>query len=581
MCGIAGILRFNNELIKVHDLKKMTDALIHRGPDDEGQWVSECNSVGLGHRRLSIIDLSENAHQPMHYLNRFSIVFNGEIYNYLELKTYLRGKNYQFSSNSDTEVLLALFAEKGKKMLQYLDGMFAFAIWDSLNNEMFCARDRFGEKPFFYYLDKNVFVFASEMKALWTYGIPKVIKEDSIYSYIETGIIESTNSTTETYFHNIKRLDSATSLSITLDGNIDILQYWDLDSIEVNTDISFDEAKNKYFDLFKESIQYRLRSDVSIGSSLSGGIDSSSIVMMIDQLKVIDQGQKVFSARFNEFEKDEGIYIDEVLQNCNNVTGLSIWPEKYQILDFIEKVVYHQEEPFGSSSILAQWKVMELAKDNNVTVLLDGQGADEYLAGYIPEYKSYLTQLFFENRSEYEIQLIRCQALNKNQYSIPHYLNTESLRMKIGRYKKQMFSQKIHYEKLKDRLKFKLTSSGLKELLRYADRNSMAFSREVRLPFLNHKLIEFVFSLPDEFLLKDGWSKYIHRKSFDKILPKKICWRKDKIGYEPPQERWLNDKYIKEIILSQKNKFNIPDNQMNKGSYANSMEWKLFIASFF
>ena len=294
MCGIAGVIRFDNEIIKLHQLKNMTDAIIHRGPDEEGHWISESKGIGLGHRRLSIIDLSEKASQPMHFLDRYSIVFNGEIYNYLELRAYLKSKKYNFSSNSDTEVLLALFAEKGKNMLQYLDGMFAFAIWDSLNNELFCARDRFGEKPFFYYQDKYAFVFASEMKAIWAYGIPKSIKEDSVYCYIQKGNVNSLDSNTETYFYNINRLDAASSMSITIDGNVVVSNYWSLDNIQINTDISFDEAKYRYLELFEESIKYRLRSDVSIGSSLSGGIDSSSIVMMIDQLKVKDQGQKVF-----------------------------------------------------------------------------------------------------------------------------------------------------------------------------------------------------------------------------------------------------------------------------------------------
>ncbi len=581
MCGIVGIVRFDDQIIRSHQLKSMSDAIVHRGPDNEGHWVSKCHNIGLGHRRLSVIDLSKRAYQPLHYLDRYSIVFNGEIYNYLELKSHLISKGYQFTSNSDTEVLLALFAEKGKNMMQDLDGMFAFAIWDSVNEELFCARDRFGEKPFFYYKDSHKFVFASEMKALWAYGIPKVVKEDKIYNFIQTGIIDLPNSITDTYYYDIKRLDSACSLIISLKGEIKISKYWSLESIQVNTNISFEEAQIKYYELFKESIQIRLRSDVSVGSSLSGGIDSSSIVMMVDKLKVEDQSQKVFSARFKDFDKDEGFFIKEVLKSCKDVKDFSTWPDQYKILDFIEKVIYYQEEPFGSSSILAQWKVMELAKKHNITVLLDGQGADEYLAGYMPEYKTYLTQLFFENRADYEVQYLKYQNQHKFNDSIPHYLNTESYRMKIGRYKKQIFNQKIGYETLKDRLKYKLTSSGLKELLRYADRNSMAFSREVRLPFLSHKLIEFVFSLPDEFLLKDGWTKYIHRKSFDKILPNKVCWRKDKIGYEPPQKRWLDNKHIKDIIFSQKKKYKISDENMNMRSYSNSMDWKLFISSYF
>ena len=203
MCGITGILRFDNELIKIQNLKNMTDSILHRGPDDEGQWVSKSKNIGLGHRRLSIIDLTNKAKQPMHYLNRYSIVYNGEIYNYLELKENLKSKKYIFSSTSDTEVLLALYAEKGKKMLQYLDGMFAFAIWDSLKKELFCARDRFGEKPFYYYLDKNKFVFASEMKAIWASGIKKELKQTRLDLFVKENFVHVKNDLSETFYDNI------------------------------------------------------------------------------------------------------------------------------------------------------------------------------------------------------------------------------------------------------------------------------------------------------------------------------------------------------------------------------------------
>ena len=581
MCGIAGILRFDNELVNVQDLKKITDAIVHRGPDNEGHWISECKHIGFGHRRLSIIDLSEKAHQPMHYLNRYSIVFNGEIYNYLELKSYLKSKKYVFKSKSDTEVLMALYAEKGKEMLKDLDGMFAFAIWDSVKNEMFCAIDRFGEKPFFYYMDKSVFVFASEMKGLWAFGIPKSIKEDKIHNYIQTGDVNSKHKPTDTYFYNINKIDAGCSLNISSKGHFVSSTYWSLDTVSLNSDITIQEASDKYYQLFETSVKNRLRSDVSVGSSLSGGIDSSSIVLMIDQLKINEQNQHVFSARFKNFSKDEGSFINEVKEKSKNIIGHSVWPEENSIIDFMDKVVFHQEEPFGSSSILAQWKVMELANINNVKVLLDGQGADEYLAGYVPEYKTYLTQLFFENRDKYQDEYSMYKSLYKSQASIDHYLKSETFRMKLGRYKKNIFKQQVDYDKLKDRLKNNLYSSGFKDLLRYADRNSMAFSLEIRLPFLYHKLIEFVFSLPNDFLLKNGWSKYIHRKSFENILPKKVCWRKDKIGFEPPQNSWLDNKMIKEIIEHQRNKYKISVDQINIGSYTNSMEWKLFVSSYF
>ena len=199
----------------------------------------------------------------------------------------------------------------------------------------------------------------------------------------------------------------------------------------------------------------------------------------------------------------------------------------------------------------------------------------------MPEYKTYLTQLFFENRRLYEKQYKMYQNHFKETYPLDQYKNTETLRMKAGRIKRRILNQPIEYSALKDRLKFMLTSSGLKELLRYADRNSMAHSREVRLPFLSHKLVEFAFSLPDEFLLQDGWTKYIHRKAFEDVLPKNICWRIDKVGYEPPQQKWLDNQLVFERIKAQQKKYQIPDNLMGKGNYTNSMDWKLFMSSYF
>lgn len=581
MCGIAGIFRFDDVEVRQEDLVRMTNSIVHRGPDGEGQWINEQRTIGFGHRRLSIIDLTEGGHQPMHYQNRYSITFNGEIYNYLELKSILQSKGYSFSSESDTEVLLALYADKGIEMLSELDGMFAFAIWDKEKEELFCARDRFGEKPFFYALDQSKFVFGSEMKELWAFGIPKKIKEDRLYQYILSGIVESNDTITDTYYSGIQKLDASHYIILDKKGRNTIKKYWSLDTIQVNQSISFDDAKDRYFELFKNSVQMRLRSDVPVGSSLSGGLDSSSIVLMIDQLKREGQKQKVFSARFKNFEKDEGTFIEEVINRSKNIEAYNTWPVEQNLTDFVEKVAHHQEEPFGSSSIVAQWSVMQLAKENNVTVLMDGQGADEFLAGYVPEYQTYLTQLFFENRKLYKKEFENYQDNFGKTRPVKRYTDSETWRMKVGRLKKQMMGQEIGYDKLKDRLKYKLTSAGLKELLRYSDRNSMAHSREVRLPFLSHQLVEFVFSLPDSFLIHDGWTKYIHRKSLENILPSKITWRKDKLGYEPPQKRWMENPEIKEVIKSQQKHFDIPEEQMVSASYTNSMDWKLFVTSYF
>jgi asparagine synthase (glutamine-hydrolysing) len=393
MCGIAGIYKLNNASVKMEELKKMTDVIIHRGPDGEGHWINESSKVGFGHRRLSIIDLSENGKQPMHYANgRYTITFNGEIYNYIELRKELIQKGYQFISDSDTEVLLALYDLKKEKCLQDLDGMFSFAIWDEKEQILFCARDRVGEKPFHYYLDEHQFVFASEIKQFWEAGINKSVDQQKIMKYAEFGIIDEVDDITKTFYNNIKRLDSAHYLIIGAKKNVHINKYWDIDLNAPKFNGTIEQAAEKFLELFTESIRLRLRSDVPVGSSLSGGLDSSSIVMLIDALKGKEIKQNTFSARFNNFDKDEGVHIEAVVKACKNLEVHYTWPDKNYFEQVFDKVTYHQDEPFGSTSIIAQYAVMELAKKNNVTVLLDGQGADEYLAGYLFYYQKYLNQ---------------------------------------------------------------------------------------------------------------------------------------------------------------------------------------------
>ncbi|MBS1652574.1 MAG: asparagine synthase (glutamine-hydrolyzing) [Bacteroidetes bacterium] len=577
MCGIAGILKFNNEPVTVQELKSMTDIIIHRGPDGEGQWINQKLNIGLGHRRLSIIDLSENAKQPMHYANcRYSITFNGEIYNYIELKEGLKKKGFTFNSDSDTEVLLALYHFKKEECLQDIDGMFAFAIWDEVEQVLFCARDRFGEKPFHYYYDNNKFVFASEIKQFWQAGIEKNINSEKLLNYIQNGIIDEENNITKTFYKNILRLDAAHYLRITSGNTISINKYW---SINTSTPVflgTIECAAENFLDLFKNSIRLRLRSDVPVGSSLSGGLDSSSIVMLIDALKGNEIKQNTFSARFKGFAKDEGKHIEEVVKACKNVLVHYTWPDKDYFEKAFNKVTYHQDEPYGSASIVAQYAVMEIAKQNNVTVLLDGQGADEQLGGYSPYYKLYLDELFLYNQRLFKTEFKAYQAFH--QESNNYTPITETLRMKLGRYRRKLLNQPLPYKNnLKNALTQHTTHCGLKELLRYADRNSMAHSREVRLPFLSHKLVEFIFSLPDEYKLNNGWTKFILRKAMDNILPNSICWRVDKIGYEPPQNDWLkNEKYKTEIDRVVK-ALEINVNEISLNSTSNNMDWRLLM----
>jgi asparagine synthase (glutamine-hydrolysing) len=304
--------------------------------------------------------------------------------------------------------------------------------------------------------------------------------------------------------------------------------------------------------------------------------------MLIDDLKGNEIKQNTFSARFKNFSKDEGEHIEAVVKACKNVKVHYTWPDKDYFEESFDKVTYHQDEPFGSASIVAQYSVMELAKKNNVTVLLDGQGADEYLAGYLPYYHTYLSQLFYSNSKLYKSEVSAYNSFHQLSSPFLDISKTETTRMKIGRMRRKILQQNLPYKNaLQSVLKENTTVNGLKELLRYADRNSMAHSREVRLPFLSHKLVEFVFSLPDEFKLNSGWTKFVLRKSMDKVLPQSICWRVDKIGYEPPQHLWIkSDKFNQEIQQASK-MLNIPrSNDANNKSVFNQ-DWRLLMASKF
>lgn len=550
MCGIAGIFRSNKGVVLENELKRMTDAISHRGPDGEGHWMN--GNIGFGHRRLSIIDLSDNARQPMHYANgRYSITYNGEIYNYLELRAELKTKGFTFKSNSDTEVLLALFEQKGYEMLSDLDGMFAFAIWDDHEKTLFCARDRFGEKPFYYAIKGDEFYFCSEMKGLWAVGVNNEIDTEMAEHYMLTGRV-TRNENVSTFYKGIKQLEAAHYMIVKEGKEPLFCRYYEINT-EKQESFSDEEAIVKFMEIFTNSVNLRLRSDVTVGSSLSGGLDSSSIVMMIDKLKNDGVKQNTFSARFKDFSKDEGEHIHQVIKACKNVIGHEVYPDSNEMQTVFEKIKFHQEEPFVSASIFAQWKVMELAKQQQVIVLLDGQGADEYLAGYLPYYRTYFNQLYFTNKKKYKSELASYNRLRNN--SAVSVEEQETLRMKIGRVKRTILNQPLPYDSnsLSMELKSHMQSFGLKELLRYADRNAMAHSREVRLPFLSHHLVNLVFSMPDHLKLRNGFTKYILRRSMESILPRSITWRVDKIGYEPPQNSWLaNEFWISKIESGKK-----------------------------
>lgn len=583
MCGIAGIISLQPDLVSAEKLKRMTDALQHRGPDGEGYWINENTAAGFGHRRLAIIDITDTGKQPMHYLDRYTIIHNGEIYNYIELREALIKKGYRFQSQSDTEVILAAYDFYKEECLQHFDGMFAFAVWDEKEQSLFAARDRFGEKPFYYHFDGTAFSFASEMKALWAIGIAKQTDNTMLLNYLSLGWVKNPTNLSQTFYSNIFCLPQAHFLKLQLTGKINsIKSYWDIDKETVGS-ISEKDAVEKFNELFTTSVQRRLRSDVKLGTSLSGGLDSSSIVAAIDKVKsqnpiAIGLKNETFSAVFPGFEKDESEYINKLTAAYPSINHF-VTPTANDLINDLEKIRYHQEEPFGSSSIFAQYKVYELARQQGVTVLLDGQGADEILAGYPKYIHWYLQELFAAKKK----QLLKKEkaALRSNEFSfnwgIKNYLaaklpkqaaaqiekdtayDVQHNKQLTKEFRKAFYNRQAIYKPiyttLNDALYYNTMQTGLEELLRYADRNSMAHGREVRLPFLNHELVQFIFSLAPHYKINKGWTKWILRESMKNSLPTEIVWRKNKIGFETPQKQWMRDGAVREAIHEAKKKF--------------------------
>jgi asparagine synthase (glutamine-hydrolysing) len=577
MCGIAGIIQSGSVGYNIVHLKKMTDAIAHRGPDGEGHWCNEDNTVLLGHRRLSIIDLSEAGSQPMFYQGRYTIIHNGEIYNYIELKGELLKKGYSFRSATDTEVIAAAYDCWKEDCLQYFDGMFAFALWDEKEKVLFAARDRFGEKPFFFFKDDTRFLFASEMKALWAAGIEKRPNLKMLFNFITIGYTDNPEQPGETFYENISKLPAASFIKFSpVYFNYTIKKYWGIGPEVENKRITDAEAIEQFSLLFSESVKRRLRSDVETGTSLSGGLDSSSVVAIISELKTENHKSETFTASFPGFEKDELTYARQVAekfqlqQHIVNVNGVDL------IADW-EKLCEQQEEPFGSASIYAQYKVFELAKQHGVKVLLDGQGADETLAGYHKYYKWYWQELFRKGKLSGRKELVAARKLGitesfswKNKIAAwfpsfasivmeKHYLARAIVHPGLTKEFVQRQSHEAYYTPpdyftLNGVLHFNTFTHGLEELLRFADRNSMAHGTEVRLPFLSHELVEFVFSLPAPFKIRNGWTKWLLRETMKNKLPGEIVWRRDKVGFEPPQKKWMELKPLQELIITSKEK---------------------------
>jgi len=448
--------------------------------------------------------------------------------------------------------------------------MFAFAVWDTVNSTLFLARDRFGEKPLFYTLQRSRFYFASEIKAFWAAGIRTSFNHQRWKNY-SNWELQFKDSPSETFYDDIFQLEQGCYATVTPDLKVVKTRYYD-PGFKIQS-IGKEQAAAQFRELLADSIKLRMRSDVKIGSSLSGGLDSSSIVALLSGMITVPM--ETFSARFNNFQKDEGKYIEIIGNSFRNINLNYTWPAGNEFAEDFDKIIYTQEEPFKSSSIYAQWRVMELASRKGIKVLLDGQGADELLAGYLHYYRTYINYLFLNGKipkaikEQKQFNTLRNPKPAASGYSYFYHF------IKILR---SFRLQKNCIPSLRDALYKDTFKGGLHTLLRYADRNSMAHSREVRLPFLDHRLVEFVFSLSDEMILKDGWTKLILRESMDQILPSEITERVDKIGYETPQSDWI-DKILSRRDVQLVDEY-LTDNHLEKLSSKLSI-WDKFMVSKF
>tara|TARA_B110000967_G_scaffold347_1_gene346 strand:- start:3258 stop:4970 length:1713 start_codon:yes stop_codon:yes gene_type:complete len=506
MCGIAGIIGKN---ASKDVLLKMTNAQKHRGPDYTGFWLDE--NVCFGHNRLSIIDLSENANQPFQdEEERYQLIFNGEIYNYLELKNEL---DYNFVTSSDTEVLFAAYLKWGKACLNKLNGMFSFAVWDSVDKKLFAARDRFGVKPFYYHQSEDTLYFSSEIKTLHSAGIAKEPNKKVWANYFSFG---SYGMPHETFWKHIDQLPGGHCLEF--EKNTLKIEKWYFFEKEIEKHkekLSYEEIKNKYIVLLKDSIKLRFRADVSVGFNVSGGLDSSALLAFVNQQEN-KENIKAFTFYTNDDRYDELPWVEEMVSLTeNSLQKVLLKPE--EVKELAAKIDYHQDEPYGGIPTLAYAKIFEKARAKNTLVLLDGQGMDEQWAGYD----------YYLQKNEATIQGVKKSPFKKE------VLSKEMIAL----------SQKPIYPKpFKDELLNKqyrdLFYTKIPRALRFNDRVSMAYSTELREPFLDYRLVELAFAQPLEYKIKDGIQKYVLRDIVSEYLSDSITYA-PKRPLQTPQREWL------------------------------------------
>lgn len=570
MCGIAGIVRFDKKPVKQADVLKMMQVIKHRGPDDEGVFVA--GHKGFGHVRLSILDLTDAGHQPMtDESGRYTIIQNGESYNYIELREELETLGYTFHTQTDTEVVLNGYIEWGENVLDRMNGMFAMAVYDQEKQTVFLARDRFGVKPLYYYVGEDKLLFASEIPAILAAMTHKPqANDDVIFDYL---VFNRTDQTEQTFFKNIYKLQHGCCMTLDLNKSyaketLPIRKWYSLDQhvkdlkSEIG-ELTSDEAQQRYMELFKKAIQMRLRSDVPWGVCLSGGLDSSAITSTI--INVLHKPNvHSFSAVYGKSSKaDESQYIDEFKDIVPNMHY--VYPDAKRLLTHLKDYVRIQGEPTPTTSPYALYCVLAEAS-KYVKVLLDGQGSDEALAGYeyIPGlyYKTLFTHLKWGRLAKEIIQYAQLHKSWRHVKYMAFFMLPSRTRTKVrvaqrgyinptfvATHKDSVIADRLYGANTMTEMLVNHFEYKLEHLNKWGDRDTMAFGVEGRSPFLDKDLVEYSIALEDKLKIRGGYTKYILREVMKGIMPEKVRLRVDKKGFSVPQDEWFRTEKFQKLVM--------------------------------
>ena len=593
MCGIFGIWNRRGKPLDLAAFRQATALLRHRGPDDEGyllvstendrvipcrgrdsdpgldlprieDFYGEHFDLALGFRRLAILDLSPSGHQPMSNEDgSLWLTLNGEIYNYRDLRQNLLGKGHQFRSRTDTETLLHGYEEHHEGILGYLNGMFAFALWDRRAKRLFCARDRLGIKPFYYHEDQEAFLFSSEIKALLE-ARPELRSPNypRLKGFMQEGLLDHSPMT---LFDRVFQLPPAHFLCLA-PGSFRLRRYWDFDAKRTTADYDYLHPKETLRLLLRDAVRLQLQSDVPVGTCLSGGLDSSSIVALASSM--MPDPLKSFSALYEEPGYAEGQFV-QVTATAFHTDSHLVHPNPDSFLPILRRIIWHMDEPTGAPGIYSQWFVMQEAH-GKVKVLLDGQGGDELLGGYHDYFFPYFFYLWDRFRKEKDPRHLT--RMGRDAFAVWQLVRENFLFMGLRPFAGKLLNKlrgrlgsplspsvlRADFEKeiglpetepracpsgltdpLSRRLYWDLVRDSIPALLHYEDRNSMAFGIEARVPLLDHRIVEFCLGLSPELKIRGDRTKFLLREGMADILPREIVDRRDKKGYPTPLAVWL------------------------------------------